>query len=235
MRNSYKLILVGLLVVPFLAAATARGADTPAEAVMNLRDSLVDNDQDAFVACFDVDEPQQKVLGAFFGFAQSLKNFDEKVVAAFGEEAASVFREDGPPNPFGELADLTEDDLIIEEDGDTATVRKVDDDDDDDPLQLVRTDGDWLIVFDDAPTSEEEAEAATKMLAAMATVMDDAAEAAGQPDMTPEALQEKIGVDMISVMMEMAAEMEEANAEGDDDDDDDFDDDDDDVDDEDDD
>ena len=181
---------------------------------MNLRDSLVDNDQDAFVACSDVDEQQEKVLGAFFGFAQSLKNFDEKVVAAFGEEAAALFREDGPPNPFGELADLTEDDLIIEEDGDTATVRKVDDEDEDedDPLQLVREDGDWLIVFDDAPTSEEEAEAATKMLGAMAKVMDDAAEAADDPDMTPEALQEKIGVDMISVMMEMAAEREQANA-----------------------
>jgi len=29
MRNSYKLILVGLLVMPLLAAATVRGADTP--------------------------------------------------------------------------------------------------------------------------------------------------------------------------------------------------------------
>ena len=212
MRNSCKFILVGLLVVPLLAATITRGADTPTQAVMDLRDSLVDNDQAAFVAAFDVDEQQEKVLAAFFDFAQSLKNFDEKVVAAFGEEAAATFREDGPPNPFGELVNLSEDDLIVEEDGDSATVQKVDAEEDEEPLDLVREDGEWLIVFDDAPTTEEEAEAATQMLTAMTQVMDDAAEAADDPDMTPEALQEKIGVDMISVMMEMAAEMEEANA-----------------------
>ena len=202
------LILIAVLALPVVAVAES-GADTPAEAVLNLRDALIDGDQEAFVACFDANELEAQMLGAFFRMAEAAINLDEEVTEAFGEEAAATFSEDGPGDLFGELEDVTEDDLLVEIDGDAATVVLSNVDEIDEPMDLVLTDDGWLITFDDEPPSAEEAEQAIRMIDAMAQVMNNVADSASDDGMTVEALKEQLEEEMMTVMMMMSEMTEE--------------------------
>ena len=155
MRNRYMLILLAALIVPVAAANRAQAAETPVEAVMELRDAIIDGDESGFVDCFDAGEYQKRTLGAMFSFLMAQEALNDAVVDAFGEEGAAEFHGGEEEDPFEEITSITEDDLIVEIDGDEATIWKADDEDDD-PLELVREDGEWLIVFDDQeePSSE---------------------------------------------------------------------------------
>ncbi|MHC4984723.1 MAG: hypothetical protein ACYTFO_01070 [Planctomycetota bacterium] len=212
MRIRYILIVLAALMVPVVTVDHAQAAETPVQAALDLRDAVIEGDQDAFVACFDAGEYQQRTLGAMFAFLMAQQALNEAVLGAFGEEGAAEFHGGESEDPFGEIAAITEDDLIVEVDGDEATIQKVGEEDDD-PLHLVRTDGDWLIVFDeqDEPTSQEEIEEIEQGLQtveAMTQVFNNVAEMADDEGMTPEALKEQMSMQMLSVMMSAAEEDE---------------------------
>lgn len=209
MKTRLPLILAVTLVLTGIGASAYGGAaTTPQQAVMNLRDAVVKNDESAFLACFDATDVEKTLLRALFGFTQALKKFDEKTKAAFGEEAAAGLRDNGQSDPFGELAKVTKDDLIIEAEGDMATCR-LKGKEEGAPMPLVRKNGVWLAKFDNkgAPP-EEEVKKAVKMMEAMAKVMSDMADRAGAEGMTPEALKEEMAAKMMAVIMSMMAEME---------------------------
>ncbi|MHC4986751.1 MAG: hypothetical protein ACYTFO_11435 [Planctomycetota bacterium] len=215
MRTHVIAILVLLVALPAGALAQGTGgttqtaATTPLQAVMNLRDAMIAGDEEAFVACFQAgEEEQQAMLVGIFDLAQAGKTLQDAVLENFGEEGLEEFGQEMGEDLYGEIADVTADDLVIEEDGDTATVRKVDEEEDD-AMALVREGGVWLISFEDELPSGEEAVQALVFIEAMAEVMNETAQAADDEGMTVEQLQQEMNAKMMGVMMMLMAAQEE--------------------------
>lgn len=201
MRTKLLLIVVAVSLVCVGVGCSKGGAGkTPQDTVMNLKKALEKNDGKGFVACFDATEKQQKMLTALFDVAQASRKLNKAVEKAFGEEGADKFFE-GDDEPFNMLEDLSKDDLVVKEDGDKATVTMKDSDAD--PMDLVKKDGKWFIVFDMDEPSDEDMEKSMKMFEAMAGVYEDMAKKAGDDGMTVEKLKAAMGEAMMGVMAGM--------------------------------
>ena len=193
----HALLMTLALSVALVAVGCGGGgaAKTPKETVLNMRDALKSNSESAFVACFDATEKQKKMLSSVFNGAQAMMDFQDAVEDAFGEEGAEKVM--GAGQAFDALLEAGTDDLEVTEDGDKATVAVKGADDD--PMELVRKDGKWFIVFDEEEPSDEELEQQTKMAEAMAKVFRDMAKKAGEDGMTPEKLNEEMNTAMAAV------------------------------------
>ena len=164
-------------------------------------DAMKDGKESAFVACFDADENQKKMLSAMSDMFQAAVGFSDAVEDALGEEGVkAVLGEESLDDMF----DIGADDLEVTEDGDKATVTRKDDADE--PLNLVRKDGKWYIdaegmLGDSGEMTAEALEERLEQTAAMVKVYEDMADKAGEDGMTAEKLKTALMEAMMAAMM----------------------------------
>ena len=209
----FAILLVGLLAVAVASAQDQQdgypAADTPQQALLNLQQSLVEGDTEAFVNCFETTDDGRRLLGALFDVILAFRELGAAVVEAFGEEAAGAFAEMNS-DPFGEIADASLDDLTLEVTGNTATCAAPDGDGE--PLELIQVNGVWRIQVPDLPPTDEEFESALLMMEGMAGVVRGTIEKIDDPGMTVDQLKEDLGMRMMELMFSIMAEQEEQEA-----------------------
>jgi len=177
------IVLVGgLLALLVGCGGGARGAETPQQAVMNMRAALLAGNEEAFLACFDVAEPDRQVLGAAFRLTQSVARCREAVVGALDEAAAADVTGDSV-SPLAVMESLSAEALVCDIVEDRATVTRQDQADVE-PVQLARRDGGWLILQTGKPSTQAEADAEAERLINLAAVYDEIADAVSQTDMS---------------------------------------------------
>lgn len=199
-----RIILAAVMVLAFVNICAA-AAPTPEQAVLNMRDALSGDDVDAFLACFDATETEQKMLGGLFGMAAVMREFNVKMTDAFGAEAAEDILGIQMAS-FGAIEAITEDKLDIEQDGDKAVCR-IDDSDLTDPLFLVKKDGGWLLTLEEEDTPDpEDIDRELRLMQAMTDVFEEMGDRAGEEGMTPDAFEEELGQKMMAAMFAVEEE-----------------------------
>ena len=174
-----KLMLVLLAAVMVAAVGCGKKypkAGSPKQAVLNMRQALLDGNEKGFINCIDADDNERRGLGAIFQAIQASKNFEEKVTAAYGAEVAEGMS-DAEDSPFAALEDIKPEDIEVKEDGDNATAELPGESE---PLKLIRKDGVWLITMGRDKPSKEEVDQMVSMMGKLTEVMNEYADKAGQ-------------------------------------------------------
>ncbi len=193
------LIAVCSLVVAGCSSSTTKSADTPKQALENMRQAMLNSDADAFAACFDATEKQAELLKEMCGVFGKMISFQKAMVKEYGEDVVQGNKITGPMGDFED--DKWLDDATVEIDGDKATVTK-----DNNPAKLVKKDGAWKI---DIATmtgskdnvSDEDMAKVAKMMSAMGDAMDSAQKNIGKEGYTAEKINQEMGQAMMKAMM----------------------------------
>ena len=160
--------LFAILFVGLLAAGVVCGqdeqadapsypvADTPAQALANVRQACAAGDRAGFLACFEMSADGIRMMSAAFDLGLAIVDFRERLAAKFGEEAVADFNL-VTGDVFDEFTEMTQGEVTIAADGNTATCAPAEDGYGD-TLDLVLTDGVWFAQVPDVPTDEEEIE-----------------------------------------------------------------------------
>lgn len=189
-------IVAGICVLLF--AGCSKKASTPKEALKNMGEALREGDKDAFVACFDANEDQKKMLGAMCEFVDVTVKFEEAMIKAYGKDAVKG----GKKSPLDEFKDdKWLDEVEIKIDGDKAIATKKDEKK---PLNLVKKDGAWLISAGDMipPDEMKDMDKALKMIGVMMKAVKDATGNIGKEGYTAERINQEIGAAMMKAIME---------------------------------
>ncbi len=181
-----------------LSAGCSKKASTPKEALENMAQAMRDGDSEAFVACFDATEDQEKILGVMCEMMSTMMKFEEAMVEEYGEDAV---KKDGSKNNFGDLKDdKWLEDVEIKIDGDKATATKKGEGK---PMNLVKKDGGWKIAAEDmaGENQTKDMDKALKMFEAMTKAMKDATGKIGKDGYTAEKINQEMGAEMMKAMM----------------------------------
>ncbi len=181
-----------------LSAGCSKKASTPKEVLENMAEAMQDGDSEAFVACFDATEDQEKLLGATCEMMSAMIKFEEAMVKEYGEDAV---KKSGSKSNFSDFKDdKWLEDLEIKIDGDKATATKKGDKE---PMNLVKKDGGWKIDAKDMADEKQmkDLDKALKMFEAMANVTKDATDKIGKDGYTAEKINKEMGEDMMKAMM----------------------------------
>ena len=179
-------------------AGPTKKADTPKQALENMRLALLAGDRDAYVNCFDATEKEGEALGAMCDLATATGDLKQAVKETYGEEAA---KELGGPNPASEMAaEEWIDAVTIKIDGDKATVQHKDQE----PLDLVRKEGEWKIsageMLGRGEVGDEDIETMTGMFQAMTKAVGTVRPKVGQAGYTAEKINQELGQAMMMAM-----------------------------------
>ena len=180
-------------------------ADTPEQALANMRLAVLDGDKDALVNCFEATAKQKEMLEAFSEFTIAASKFEQKMKKVYGEEAvkqAMSSRKQGM-----QLDDENWlDEVKIKTKGDTATaVRKGESQ----VWHLVKKDGVWKIDVTSMMVmgkgeSDKDIEQATKMFQTMVKVVNDVKPKIGQAGYTAKKVNDELSQAMMMAMMQSA-------------------------------
>jgi hypothetical protein len=182
----------------------AEKAETPKEAVKNFAESINEGDKEKFVGCFNVDENQQKILGALFESLMASKAFYEKMNETYDQKSSA-------PTDLA-LDPAAVDKAEVKIDGDKAVLTMPDKAQK--PLKLVKKDGLWYIdIASMGVASDKETQQAVKMFEAQAQAHKDVMPMIGEEGKSAEdvnaALQKKMQQAMRKAMGMDPGEMPE--------------------------
>lgn len=170
-------------------------AKEPEQVLENLRTAIKNSDTDQFMACFDADGAEKRVLKATADFVFVGTEFSEKMEEEYGE---GVMKDEDEEYPFrGLLDDDWLDEVEIEVDGDTAEVTHPDQDE---PLDLVQVHGEWKIATKLAEDPDENVETAIAMVEAMTKAFRDVMPMIGKEGYTAEKIKEELGRRMMQAV-----------------------------------
>ena len=181
-------------------------ADTPEQAVKNLGAAMEAMDRDAFLASFNTDDTQTKVLGATFDMMVAIMDYQAEITSVFGDDAAAAGMF-GSSNPFAELqnaaAAAANPDVVTNDDGTASWVS-----DSEVPSDLVQVDGVWKFSLDDEGMPSDATDAAevtqmVSMIETMTSVTESMIDEVGKEGMTVAQLDELMQQRMMTVMMMM--------------------------------
>jgi len=189
-------LLAGVMVAAVGCGKKYPKAGSPEQAVLNLRQALLDGNEKGFLNCIDADDNERRELGATFQSMQADKAFEEKVTADYGAEVAERMS-GAEDSPFAALEDIKPEDITVTEDGDNATAEIPGESK---PLQLIRKDGVWLITMGRDKPSKEEADQMVSMMGKLTEVMNEYADKAGQ-GLSAEEFAQEMDAAMMEAMM----------------------------------
>ena len=175
-------------------------AKEPKQALKNLQTAIKNSDTDQFMACFDADGDEEKVLRATAEFVFVGTEFSEKMEEEYGEDA---LEDDQDEDSFqAMLEDDWLDEVEIEVDGDTAEVTHPDQKE---PLKLVKVDGGWKIATEDtamtpADASEKDADEAIAMVEAMTKAFKEVMPMIGKEGYTADKIKQELGMRMMAAV-----------------------------------
>ena len=157
-------------------AATLPVADTPLQAMDNVRTSLLTGNRGGFMAAFEADSANVALLIEVFDMAQATRKFETAVVEAFGEEGQAVLSEGFE----AVLAGMASDEIVMDEDGEHAAgISAVGPD-----IPMAKINGVWKVVMPDMTLAEADLEMAITMIRMTSAIREDMAALAGTPGMT---------------------------------------------------
>ena len=180
-------------------------ADTPRQALDNMRLALMARDKEAFADCFEASGKQGEMIDAFYEFSAVASKFDQAMNKAYGEDAVKqAMGGHSKGVPFQDESWL--EDVTIQVDGNTATAVKQGESQ---PLRLAKKDGLWRInaesmLGEAKDQSDEDTERLIKMFQLMAGVVTDVSQTIGQPGYTAEKINQEMGKAMMMAMMQAA-------------------------------
>lgn len=176
-------------------------AETPKDAVRNMAYFIQYGPAKSLIAQFhSPGKTDKKLLNAMRAQLDAFANFEKSFIKAYGKEKWETWQ--GPKGPQGDMfgEDFVEK-LNVEIDGDKAVVKAPHTPE---PLDLTKVDGTWKIEPGTMTPSEEEAEAAFKMMDATAGLLNKYAKKAG--DVPPADLQQQMGMELMQTIMRLRAE-----------------------------
>ena len=181
-----------------LSAGCSKKASTPKEALENMAEAIRDGDSEAFVACFDATEDQEKFLGVMCELTSAMMKFEEAMVDEYGEDAVKKGGSKSNLDDFKD--DKWIEDVEIKIDGDKATATKKGQKK---PLNLVKKDGGWKIDAGDMADEKQvkDLDKALKMFDAMIKATKDATDKIGKDGYTAEKINKEMGEEMMKAMM----------------------------------
>ena len=151
MPNKIQLVaILGLCAVLTAGCSSVKKAETPKQAMANMRQAMLDGDGDAFAACFDADEKQTKMLKMSCEMFNAMHKFNEAMKKSYGDKAPK-----GMSSSMDELRDEKwEEKLEIKIDGEKATAKMAGKSDE---LDLLLKDGVWKISAKDMVPEKDDA------------------------------------------------------------------------------
>ena len=182
-----------LLAVVCLSAIPGCGdkADTPVQALENMRLAMLDGNKQAFLDCYDVSGKQAEVVSAFYDFTTAARKFDESMRKAYGDDAvtqAMIAAKDMSLENDKWIEDAT-----VQIDGDTATVTLKGQPQ---PMRLINKNGLWKIdatsMLGATAPSGQDIEQQIKMFQALTKAVTDVQQKIGQPGYTAEKVSQEL-------------------------------------------
>ena len=185
-------------------AGKPKKADTPKQALENMRLALLTGDEKAFVNCFEASQAQKQMLGSMCEFSSAAGEFQKAMEKAYGEGS---FKQNKVPNPGADLQDENWlEDVTIKVDGDRAEVLRQGIPQ---GLKLIRKDGLWkidswsMLGAQDSP-DDKDMDQAAKMFQAMTKAIEQVRPKIGQAGYTAEKLDQELKQAMMMAMMQAA-------------------------------
>ena len=179
-------------------------ADSPEQALENMRLTLLAGDEEAFMNCFDASEAQKQMLGSLCKYTSAAGEFQKAMDKTYGEGS---FKQNRGPNPG---ADLQNENWLagvtIKVDGDRAQVLRQGRAQ---GLELVRKDGLWkidswsMLGAEDSP-DDKDMDQAAKMFQAMTKAIEKVRPKIGQAVYTAEKVDQELKQAMMMAMMQAA-------------------------------
>ena len=189
MHKALTMLLVAGMI--WTVGCGAPKADTPQQAMKNLKTSIEDGDKDLFMATVVVTPEQKPVVEAMFGVMQEAVALDKALKDKYGKDAGMK------GGPSAELKfDGLDDQANYKVDGDKATFNPKGGD----KVDLVKKDGAWQVTIPDAPTGKD-AERFMKVAPAMQKAFAEGRNKVGKEGYTAEKISEEVGQDMMKAMM----------------------------------
>jgi len=183
-----------------LSAGCSKKASTPKEALKNMVKAMQDGDSEAFVACFDATEDQEKILGVLCELTSATMKFEEAMVKEYGEDAV---KQGGSKSNLDDFKDdKWLEDVEIKIDGDKATATRKGQKK---PLNLVKKDGEWKIDAGDMADEKQmkDMDKALKMFESMTKATKDATGKIGKDGYTAEKINKEMYEEMKTMMSGM--------------------------------
>jgi len=206
MRKPTMLVLVLILGTVFVfggcgdtkESGGTKKASTPKEAIENFRQSILDKDKDAFVACFATCDDTKEMIDCLGAFVITSQDFKAAMEKEYGKGSATAVK--------SEIGDVQDekwiDTITIKEEGDKATAtmkgKKQ-------PLELVKKDDVWLIDPHSIASGKEMKPEQVKMMVGMFGAMNKAMEAQkaniGKDGYTAEKINKELEAAIMGAMM----------------------------------
>lgn len=187
MRKALTMLLVAGMI--WTVGCGAPKADTPQQAVKNLKSSVETGDKDLFMATVLVNDDQKAMVEAMFPVLHESILLNQAVEKQYGKDAKI---KGGPDMDFAGLDDQAN----YKVEGDKATFNPPKGD----KLDLVKKDGVWKITMPDIPKGPQ-AEQFLKIAPKMVDVLKAAQKKVGKEGYTPEKINKEVNDDMMNAMM----------------------------------
>ena len=149
------------------------------------------------MATLSGDDKVKQGFAAMFDYAKAMSEFQEAVVAEYGDQSGGAFAAPEDMTPFG---NINFDEIEVETDGDTAICIVPGETDE---MKLVKEDGKWYLDMNDMMGSDvEDMDAMVSMFTGMKEALEEVKPKIGQPGVTAESLSMEFQQAMMRTMME---------------------------------
>ncbi len=210
MKKTQTIIALALTWTMMIAGCGGKGsptkkADTPEQAMENMRLAMLAGNKKAFINCFEANDAQKRVLGAMCELTSAGGELQQAMIKEYGEDAVKKMHDTTPG------ADMSAEDWLeqvkIKIEGDKAYVTKKGEKE---ALELIKKGGLWKIsswgmLGGKENLSDEELAQMMKMFEGMAKIMTDAKQKVGKAGYTAEKIQQEIGREIMGLMFSQTA------------------------------
>lgn len=165
MMTKITLVLLSVVILSTAVGCGSPKASTPKDVILNMQKAVKNSNKKHFLACFNADGKNLRVLAATFEGLVAARDLEQEVTAVYGDDFAAELK---GRTQFGDLLEATSDDITIAYDGEdeaTARIPGVL------PVELVRKDGVWLSDMGNSRKSEEEVDQDVEDMNAATKVM----------------------------------------------------------------
>ena len=183
----------------------AYSQDTPKESLKTFFESFADGDREKFRAVTTGADSVVNIMGNMVDFAAEMKAFEKAAIDEYGENAWQEINQSGVANsmaPDAEFKKMLEnvDAAEITIDGDNASCTVPDED----PFNLIKKDGKWFIDLDQlfgTETDTQELSGMSELMPQMVNAVTEVRQTIGQPNVTPQTLNEEMSKRMMTIIM----------------------------------
>ncbi len=190
MRKALTMLLAAGMI--WTIGCGAPKADTPQQAMKNLKTSIEGGDKDLFMATVAVQDDQKPMIEAMFKVLHEAVALDEALKKQYGKDASMK------GGPSGELKfEGLDDQANYKVEGDKATFKPKGGGE---KIDMVKKDGAWKVEIPDVPKGKQ-AEQFLKVAPAMAEAFAAGRAKVGKEGYTAEKISEEVGQDIFKAMM----------------------------------